>query len=98
MAEQLIDVDKLEGMVNRVKTLNHPDRIGIIELLNKKERCSVMEIQSHMNLEQASTSNHLRLLKDAHIVISKRVGKNKFYSINRPILNEIISNVTRFTL
>jgi DNA-binding transcriptional ArsR family regulator len=95
MAESYIDIEKLDCMVNRLKALSHPDRIAILELLNKKEKASVSEIQAHLNLEQASTSNHLRLLRDQQIVVAKRSGKNKFYSIKHVVLAEIISCITR---
>jgi DNA-binding transcriptional ArsR family regulator len=95
MSASYIDIEKLDCMVNRIKALTHPDRIAMLELLEKKERASVGEIQSHLNLEQASTSNHLRILRDQHIVIAKRAGKNKYYSINHTVLAEIISCISR---
>ena len=95
MSEPFIDIEKLDCMVNRLKALTHPDRIAILELLNKKEKASVGEIQSHLNLEQASTSNHLRLLRDQQIVKAKRAGKNKYYSINHSVLADIISGISR---
>jgi DNA-binding transcriptional ArsR family regulator len=95
MAENYIDIEKLDCMVNRLKALSHPDRIAILELLNKKEKAFVSEIQAHLNLEQASTSNHLRILKDQQIVVAKRAGKNKYYSIKHNVVAEIISCISR---
>jgi DNA-binding transcriptional ArsR family regulator len=95
MSEPFIDIEKLDCMVNRIKALSHPDRIAILELLQKKEKASVSEIQAHLNLEQASTSNHLRILKDQQILVSKRVGKNKYYSIKHVVISEIISCISR---
>jgi DNA-binding transcriptional ArsR family regulator len=95
MAENYIDIEKLDCMVNRLKALSHPDRIAILELLNRKEKASVSEIQAHLNLEQASTSNHLRLLRDQQIVKAKRAGKNKYYSINQIVVADIISCISR---
>jgi DNA-binding transcriptional ArsR family regulator len=93
--DNYIDIEKLDCMVNRLKALTHPDRIAILELLNKKERANVGEIQAHLNLEQASTSNHLRILRDQQIITAKRAGKNKYYSIKHSVLAEIISCITR---
>jgi len=95
MSQPFIDVEKLDCMTNRLKALSHPDRIGIIELLQKNEKLSVGEIQAHMNLEQAATSNHLRLLKDQQILVSKRAGKNKYYSIKYVVFTEIINCINR---
>ena len=95
MNQPYIDIEKLDCMVNRLKALSHPDRIAILELLQKKEKASVSEIQAHLNLEQASTSNHLRILRDQQIVVAKRAGKNKYYSINHVVIAEIISCISR---
>jgi DNA-binding transcriptional ArsR family regulator len=95
MSEPFIDIEKLDCMVNRIKALSHPDRIAILELLQKKERASVGEIQSHLNLEQASTSNHLRILRDQQILVAKRAGKNKYYSIKHAVVAEIIACISR---
>jgi DNA-binding transcriptional ArsR family regulator len=95
MSELFIDIEKLDCMVNRLKAISHPDRITILELLQKKEKATVSEIQAYLNLEQASTSNHLRILRDQQIVTSKRAGKNKFYSIKHVVVAEIISCISR---
>jgi DNA-binding transcriptional ArsR family regulator len=95
MSETYIDIEKLDCMVNRLKALSHPDRISILELLQKKEKASVSEIQAHLNLEQASTSNHLRILRDQQIVTSKRAGKNKYYSIKHVVVADIISCISK---
>jgi DNA-binding transcriptional ArsR family regulator len=95
MSQLLIDVEKLDCMANRLKALSHPDRIGIIELLQRNEKLSVGEIQAHLNLEQAATSNHLRILKDQQILMSKRAGKNKYYSIRYPVFTEIVNCINR---
>jgi DNA-binding transcriptional ArsR family regulator len=95
MSELIINVEKLDCMLNRLKALSHPDRIAILELINKKERANVGEIQAQLNLEQASTSNHLRILRDQQILVAKRAGKNKFYSIKHVVLADIISCINR---
>jgi DNA-binding transcriptional ArsR family regulator len=90
-----IDVEKLDCMANRLKAIAHPVRIQIIELLQENEKLSVTEIQGHLKIEQAATSNHLRILKDQQIVISRRAGKNKFYSLKHAVITEIINCVNR---
>lgn len=95
MNEPFIDLEKLDCLVNRLKALTHPDRIAILELLQKKEKAAVGEIQAHLNLGEALTSNHLRILRDQHIVVAKRAGKNKYYSIKHTVVAEIISCISR---
>ena len=95
MSEPFIDLKKLDCMLNRLKALSQSDRIVILELLQKKERAAVGEIQAYLNLEQVSTSNHLRILRDQQIVVAKRAGKNKYYSIKHSVVAEIISCISR---
>jgi len=78
MSDPIINIEMLDCMVNRLKAL--PIQTVLQSLnITKEEKSSVSEIQAHLNLEQASTSNHLRILRDQQIVTSKRAGKNKYY-------------------
>lgn len=91
MAKQNLDPGKLDCMANRLKALAHPIRITIIELLKKNGKMKVGDIQKATKLEQAATSNHLRILKDQQLIASTRDGKNKFYFIREGRLAAIIS-------
>ena len=97
MTTPLIDAEKLECMANKLKALAHPVRISVIELLHENEKLTVTDIQNHLQMEQATTSNHLRVLKDQQIIVSKRVGKNKYYSLKHSKLAEIIECIERCT-
>jgi len=90
-----LDPDKLDCMASKLKALGHPSRIAIIELLEKNEKLPVGKIQKHLKLEQAATSNHLRILKDQNIVKSVRSGKNKLYSLRTIQLADIISCIEK---
>ena len=97
MIKTTLDAEKLECMANKLKAIGHPVRIAIIDLLEKNEKLSVSDIQSNLEIEQAATSNHLRILKDQQIVKSIRDGKNKYYSLKLLKLAEIISCVEKCT-
>ena len=95
MIKTSLDPEKLECMANKLKALGHPVRIAIIDLLEKNEKLTVTAIQSHLKIEQAATSNHLRILKDQQIVKSVRDGKNKYYSLKLLQLADIVSCVEK---
>jgi len=57
-------------------------RIEIINLLQKKEEMSVMEIAKHFKLTQPTITHHLQYLKDAGVLTSKKKGRNVYYFIN----------------
>jgi ArsR family transcriptional regulator, virulence genes transcriptional regulator len=90
MSTEVIDPEKLECMSNRLKAIAHPVRITIIDLLQKNGKLTVGAIQKYLKIEQAATSNHLRILKDQQIIVSTRDGKNKFYSLRQAKLASII--------
>ncbi len=98
MIQTALDPEKLECMAGKLKAIAHPVRIAIIELLEKNEKMSVSELQKHLNIEQAATSNHLRILKDQNIVKSMRDGKNKFYSLKIAKLAEIVSCIEKCSI
>ena len=78
MQEEL-DIDRVEKMAFVLKTIAHPMRVGIIDLLSQNEKMSVNDITAYLGLEQSLTSHHLANLKMKGVLGSKREGKNIFY-------------------
>lgn len=63
-----------------LKAMSHPKRLEIIHLLREKE-LSVSEIQEMLDLPQANLSQHLMILRDAGILVSRRESKNIYYKL-----------------
>lgn len=70
--------DKAESF----KVLSVETRIKIIELL-KAGVLSVNAIAEALGISQSAVSQHLRVLKQAGLVIDERKGYHIFYSLNR---------------
>lgn len=79
LMEEQLDHDRVEKIAFVLKTIAHPMRVGIIDLLNEHEKMSVNDITSYLGLEQSLTSHHLANMKMKGILGSKREGKNIFY-------------------
>lgn len=79
------------------KNLSNPLRIKIIEELNKKSG-SVSELSKRLKVEQSKLSHAFGAMKRCKIVVSKREGKQRIYSLNKktivPLL-ELINDHTR---
>lgn len=86
----LIDVEKLEKVAFILKTIAHPLRIGIIDLLTDNERMSVNDICQKLDSEQSLTSHHLSNMKLKGILRSEREGKNIYYSLKMKEVTEVI--------
>jgi DNA-binding transcriptional ArsR family regulator len=90
-----LDVIKLEAAASKLRAIAHPMRIAIIDLLHANEKQSVTEIYQKLNIEQASASHHLNILKNKGVLHSKRDGKKIFYSLKSSTLTEIIECINR---
>jgi len=95
MAHLDINVSKLELAASKLRAISHPMRIAIIELLTQDEKLSVTEIYKALDIEQATASHHLNILKNKGVLISSREGKKIFYSIKNMTLTEIIECINR---
>jgi DNA-binding transcriptional ArsR family regulator len=95
MADLVLDVNKLEMAASKLRAIAHPMRIAIIDLLNENKKLSVTEIYNHLEIEQASASHHLNILKSKGILDSRREGKKIFYSLKSVTLTEIIECINR---
>ncbi|MDA3907246.1 MAG: metalloregulator ArsR/SmtB family transcription factor [Bacteroidales bacterium] len=95
MGDLLLDVEKLEFAASKLRSIAHPMRIAIIDMLDFNKRLSVTEIYQALNIEQAAASHHLNILKNNKVLISKREGKKIFYSLKSTTLTEIIQCINR---
>ncbi len=95
MKKNVLELEKVEMGASMLRAMAHPMRVAIFELLTATTRLSVTEIYEKLNIEQASASNHLNILKRKGILESKREGKKIFYSLKRDKLTEIINSLDR---
>lgn len=94
MNKFVLDQDKLEMAASKLKAISHPVRIAIIDMLQHEPMC-VTQIYEKLDLDQASTSHHLSLLKNKDILTSDRQGKKIFYSLKHQTLVEILECINR---
>ena len=83
---------------NRLKArffyaLSDPVRIEILEFIRDGEKC-VCEIVPHLNLIQPVVSRHLKILKESGLVVDRKDGNKRLYSITFPEIYKIIEDVT----
>lgn len=88
--EEQLDLDRVEKIAFVLKTIAHPMRIGIIDLLNEHDKMSVNDITAYLGLEQSLTSHHLANMKMKGILGSKRDGKNIFYFLRMKEVVELV--------
>ena len=74
-----INIQKLELAASKLRAMSHPMRIAIIDLLADGNNLSVTEIYKTLDIEQATASHHLNILKNKGLLESKREGKKIYY-------------------
>jgi len=94
METNKLDPQQLERAASMLKAIAHPLRIAIIGLLEDGHKLSVTEIHEKLGIEQSTTSHHLGILKDKDVLISKREGKNTYYSLKHENLKNILDCVS----
>ncbi|MDA8184316.1 MAG: metalloregulator ArsR/SmtB family transcription factor [Actinomycetota bacterium] len=76
------------------KTLGHPARIRILEVLQDGER-PVSELIPEVGIEASHLSQQLGLMRRANLIHARKVGSNVFYSVDEPMLFELLEVAKR---
>jgi len=66
------------------KTLSHPRRLEIIDLLRDEKEMGVSEMAEKLDIAKANVSQHLSLMRQQNIVKTRRVGVAILYSLSNP--------------
>jgi DNA-binding transcriptional ArsR family regulator len=90
-----IDIEQLEIVAARLKSIAHPIRIAIISLLQEKGKLSVTDIHNILEIGQAVASHHLNILKTNGILSCKREGKQMHYTLKSNNLNKILECINK---
>ena len=85
-----LDFDSLTAAAECLKTLAHPSRLQIVQLLLSGERYSVGDLADACDLSQPATSDHLRLMQRCGFLTSEREGRTVYYSVTEPHLAELL--------
>jgi len=74
-------VSRTESLAGVFQALSDPKRLEIVEMLTEGERC-VCDLVKIVGAKQSLLSFHLKILREAGLVISRRRGKWMYYSLN----------------
>jgi ArsR family transcriptional regulator len=75
--------ERLELVAKRFKTLADPTRLTILSTLaNTGEPVCACDLGDEVDLEQPTVAHHLKVLRDAGLVLTERRGKWAYYSLH----------------
>ena len=72
------------------KTLGHPMRIRVLELLSEREH-AVGEMLPHVQAEPSHLSQQLAVLRRSGLVITRKEGSAVYYSLASPQVAELLA-------
>lgn len=81
-----------------LKALAHPTRLDIIYALKdigSRCVCDIQELEMLKGVSQSNLSQHLKILRDANLVTTKKIGGWVHYSIKDPEIFEIFEVLER---
>ena len=79
-----LSAEAIGSAAEMLRTLAHPMRLRIIDLLNSADELPVSGITEYLGIAQAATSQHLNHMKRVGLIRSERRGKEVWYSVADP--------------
>ena len=82
-----LSADAVGNAAEMLRTLAHPMRLRIIDLLNTAGEMPVCGITDYLNIAQSDTSRHLNHMRRSGLLKTERRGKEVWYSLadDRPV-------------
>lgn len=87
---KLIDLAVLGQAAECLKTLAHPHRLRMVQML-LQGRYTVGELADACNIPSHMASEHLRLMQRCGLLSSQRDGRRNYYEIAEPHLESIMN-------
>lgn len=91
-----VDQGKLDYASDVMRALAHPLRLNILEFIDKNKVINVNKIYNTLKLEQSITSQHLKILRQAGLVKTRREGKFIFYSLDYASLHRASTTIEKY--
>jgi len=76
-------------MTDTFSALADPTRRGIIQLLANSGQLSATDISEKFPVTPPAISQHLKVLREAELVVAQRRGQQRLYQINPKAMSEL---------
>lgn len=87
-----------ERLATIAKALGHPARIRIVRQFDRCVPHVAGQIVDESELSQSTVSEHLRILREAGIVFSRKDGPRSWYCLRRSVLRAFAEAIDEMTL
>ena len=69
--------------------LSHPARRTLLDLLRERDGRTLGELERHLPTSRFAAMKHLKILEAAHLVVTRKVGREKLHYLNPVPIREI---------
>ncbi len=83
-------VSDFNDITRFLTAMGDPMRLRLLFLLGEQGRRNVGEIASQFSLSRPAISHHLKVLKDAGVVNSEKMGQEVYYWLDR---DQVVANL-----
>ncbi len=85
----------MTNQASALLALGDPTRLAIVERLAERPR-AVVELAQELPVSRPAVSQHLRVLKDAGLVVDQPVGNRRIYRVDPEALAAVRDQLDRF--
>lgn len=91
---------RVEEVAPKIKALSDPTRLMILTLIARYEsfKLTVGDLATQLGVTQPTASGHLKLLKEAGLVVLEKHGNRSFYHVNGEAIEQAIAELTDLVL
>ena len=72
------------------KALNDPARRALLDSLREQDGQSLSDLEEVLAMTRFGVMKHLKVLEDANLIVTRKVGRFKYHYLNAVPLQEVI--------
>ena len=84
------------NMIEQIQAISDPTRFAILELVKEKELPAGRIAENFSHLTRPAISQHIRVLKDHDLLLERREGTRRYYSVNADGFSDIRKFLEQF--
>jgi ArsR family transcriptional regulator len=78
-----------ERVARLAKALGHPARVALLRHLMRLGECVCTDLSDVLPLAHSTAMQHIKVLKEAGLLVSAKEGRNVVYCVDRGILGQL---------
>ncbi|MBO4926936.1 MAG: helix-turn-helix transcriptional regulator, partial [Clostridiales bacterium] len=83
----------MECKTTRFEVLGDPTRMQILNSLSGGKSLRAKDILANLPISQPTLSHHMHVLDQEKLVVSRKVGRECFYSIDEATINNLMTDL-----